>query len=230
MLADADLAGIGKTLGDAHRARFLLALMGGEELSAGELAARSGASSSLASAHLSKLLGAGLIVARKRGRRRYYRLAGPQVSQALETLLTIAPPRKAQGLRDVNRGKAIRRARTCYDHLAGQLGVELTEALERRRLLRRCDGGWEVTPAGCRYFAGRGIDIPALRVRRRTLVRPCLDWTERRPHLAGALGAALAAHLFEQRFIEHLPGSRAVRVTPAGERHLSASLGLRLAA
>lgn len=128
-LADADLATVGRAIGDANRARFLLALLGGQELSAGELASRAGTSSSLASAHLTKLLDAGLITAVKQGRNRHYSLANPQVARCVEGLLTIAPHRPASGLTEVNAGQALRRARTCYDHLAGRLGVRVTHAL-----------------------------------------------------------------------------------------------------
>ena len=228
MLADANLAAVGRVIGDAHRARFLLALLGGQELTAGELAARSGASSSLASAHLSRLLESGLVGARKRGRRRYYRLAGPEVAQAIEGLLAVAPVESAHGLRESSRGEAIRRARTCYDHLAGRLGVSLADALEEERLLGPLDQGWTVTPAGERRLASLGVDVGALRERRRTLIRPCLDWTERRPHVAGALGAALAERFLELGWVRRLPGSRAVGITPDGQRELLAQFAVRV--
>jgi len=209
-------------LGDDHRARFLLALLGGEQLSAGELAARSGASPSLASAHLAKLLGAGLVTANRQGRQRYYRLASPQVARAVEALLAIAPVSRASGLRESTRGEAIRRARTCYDHLAGRLGVALTDAFEQRRIIRPHQSGWELTPQGERELGALGLDIGALRGHRRAFMRPCLDWTERRPHLAGALGAGIATGLFELGWIHRLPHSRAVRITQTGEAELRA--------
>ena len=118
MLADADLASIGRALGDAHRARFVLALLGGEELPAGELAARAGTSSSLTSAHLARLLESGLVTARAQGRQRYYKIASAQIAESIEALLAIAPHQDAVGLTEVTRGKALQRARTCYDHLA----------------------------------------------------------------------------------------------------------------
>src|ERR1700733_1361872 len=121
MLADADLASIGRALGDAHRARFVLALIGGEELPAGELAARAGTSSSLPSPPLAKLLESGLVTARAQGRQRYYSIASAQIAESIEALLAIAPHQDAVGLTSVTRGKALQRARTCYDHLAGQL-------------------------------------------------------------------------------------------------------------
>jgi DNA-binding transcriptional ArsR family regulator len=225
---DPDLAVIGRTLADTHRSRFLLALLGGEELSAGELAARSGASPSLASAHLAKLLDAGLVTATRDGRQRYYRVATAQVAEALEGLIAIAPPRKPSGLREARRGEAIRRARTCYDHLAGCLGVALTESLEERELLRPGEGVWELTARGEAAFADLGIDVDDLRGRRRAFIRSCLDWTERRPHLAGALGAALATRFFELAWIRRLPATRAVVLTPAGEAELRARFGVEV--
>jgi DNA-binding transcriptional ArsR family regulator len=228
VFADADLATVGRMLGDGHRARFLLALLGGEELTAGELARRSGASSSLASSHLSKLLDAGLVGVRQDGRRRRYRLAGDEVARALEALLAIAPTRDASGLRESVRGEAIKRARTCYDHLAGRLGIGLVDAMESERLLDPRDGGWDITARGEQRLDDLGLDLDALRRLRRPLVRSCPDWTERRPHVAGAVGAALADRLIEDRWVQRLPGSRAVRVTEHGERRLLSHFGLRV--
>src|SRR5512135_34674 len=145
MLADADLSHVAALIGDPHRARFLLALLGGEELPAGELADRAGASSSLASSHLAKLLDGGLVAAERRGRNRYFRLASPRVAEVIEQLLALAPARTATGLREVRRGAALAQARTCYDHCAGRLGVGLTDALERQRVIRADEGGFELT-------------------------------------------------------------------------------------
>jgi DNA-binding transcriptional ArsR family regulator len=230
MLADADLANVAGLIGDPHRAGFLLALTGGGELPAGELADRTGASSSLASGHLAKLLAGGLVTAERRGRRRYYRLAGPDVAHAIEGLLAIAPHRPAGNLRESTQGEAIRRARTCYDHLAGRLGVALTEALRRDRLISGGDDGWALTAAGQRRLDAFGLDVEALGTRRRTLIRPCLDWTERRPHVAGALGACIAERILELGWVERLPGTRALLVTPDGVRGLRAEFAVELGA
>jgi DNA-binding transcriptional ArsR family regulator len=228
VFADADLAMIGRVIGDAHRARFMLALLGGEELTAGELARRSGASSSLASSHLSKLLDAGLVSVERHGRERRYRLAGTEVAQALEGLLAIAPSRAAQGLRDSVRGEAIKRARTCYDHLAGHLGVALVDSMEKQRLLIPVSHGWELSQRGEERLEELGFELSALKRRRRPLLRPCLDWTERRPHIAGALGAAIAERLIGQDWVARLPGSRALRITAHGERELLCHFGLQI--
>jgi DNA-binding transcriptional ArsR family regulator len=226
MLADADLARLGALLGDGRRAAMLLALMSGEELSAGELAARAGASSSLAAAHLAKLRDGGLILDRRQGRERRYRLAGPAVAEALEHLLALAPPRPPRSLRESNRGAAIQRARTCYDHLAGELGVGLTEALERQGALETADAGYSLTRSGTRRLTELGVDITNARQGKRAFARQCLDWTERRPHLAGALGAALADRFFELEWVSRRPGSRALTVTPQGASELRARFGL----
>jgi DNA-binding transcriptional ArsR family regulator len=228
MLADADLASIGRALGDAHRARFVLALLGGEELPAGELAARAGTSSSLTSAHLAKLLESGLVTARAQGRQRYYKIASAQIAESIEALLAIAPHQDAVGLTEVTRGKALQRARTCYDHLAGQLGVALVDSFERDRMLLPTASGWDLTSAGERKLAHLGLDAAALHEGRRPFLRPCLDWTERRPHLAGMLGQALAGHLLELDWVRRSNQSRALVITPSGERQLLAEFAIRL--
>jgi DNA-binding transcriptional ArsR family regulator len=228
VLADADLAAVAALMGDGHRASMLLALLGGDELPARELAARAGVSSSLASSHLGKLTAGGLVIAERRGRNRFYRLADRHIAEAIEALLAIAPDRRARSLRESNRGEAIRQARTCYDHLAGELGVALTDALGRGGMIGSDDDGYAVTATGRRRFAALGIDVEDLRTHARVLTRPCLDWTERRPHLAGSLGAALAARMFELEWIRRRPGTRAVQVTDLGLRRLRAELAINL--
>ncbi len=228
MLADADLATIAALIGDRRRAGILLALMGGQELPAHELAARVGASSSLASSHLSKLLEGGLLAAQRRGRERYYRIADQQVAQALEGLLAIAPARSAKTLRESSRGQAIRHARTCYDHLAGELGVGVTEAMEHQHLITAHDGGYTLTATGEKRLQALGVDVSAVRERRRAFAGQCLDWTQRRPHLAGALGAAIADQLFELRWLKRIPNSRALAITPSGAQQLRTQFALDL--
>jgi DNA-binding transcriptional ArsR family regulator len=228
MLADADLASIGRALGDAHRARFVLALLGGEELPAGELAARAGTSSSLTSAHLARLLESGLVTARAQGRQRYYKIASAQIAESIEALLAIAPRRDAAGLTDVTRGRALQRARTCYDHVAGQLGVALADSFERDRMLVPTASGWDLTSRGERKLDDLGLDTAALRQGRRPFLRPCLDWTERRPHLAGLLGQALASRLLDLDWVRRSSGSRALLITAPGERKLLAEFAIKL--
>jgi len=228
MLADADLAAVAELM-TAHRATLLLALVGGRALSASELAARASISRSLASSHLSRLLDGGLVTVEQRGRQRHYRLAGPQVAEVIEVMLRIAPARRASSLREASRGEAIRHARTCYDHLAGALGVALTDVLQRQRLIEPADTAYHLTPSGQERLERLGLDIAALRQGRRAFARPCLDWTERRPHLAGALGAGIAERLLELRWLRRVPGSRALQITDTGQRRLRDELGLNLA-
>ena len=228
MLADADLSTVADLM-TAHRATLLLALLGGRPLSAGELATRAGISPSLASSHLSKLLDGGLVAVEQKGRRRHYRLATPRVAEVIEAMLTIAPDRAAAGLRESTRGAALRGARTCYDHLAGELGVALTDSLERQHLIENGDGSYTLTAAGERRLESLGIEVEPLRLQRRAFARPCLDWTERRPHLAGAVGAAIAEHALAQRWVTFVPGTRALRVTDDGRRGFLEQFALNVA-
>ena len=231
MLADGDLATLAELL-SGHRATILLALLGGDALTAGELARRAGVSPSLASSHLARLRDGGLIDYSAHGRERAYRVASPLVAEAIEGLLRIAPSRRATGLREARTGEALRHARTCYDHLAGELGVAISDALTHRGLLRRPGDGdaYTLTDAGAAHLDALGLDVDGLRARRRAFVRPCLDWTERRPHLAGALGAGIADHALAHGWLARRPGSRALRVTEDGARGLRDAYGLNLGA
>lgn len=216
VLADADLAKVASLMGDRTRASILLALLGGAPLSASELAGRARVSPSLASSHLARLLEGRMLEVDRQGRNRYYRLAGVEIARAIEALLAIAPERPATSLRESSHGQALRQARTCYDHLAGELGVALTDALERRHVLERREDAYTVTRSGRTFLREAGVDVESLADRRRPLTRQCLDWTERRPHLAGALGAALADRLFALGWLRRSPGHRALRITGAG--------------
>ncbi|HTU98117.1 MAG TPA: helix-turn-helix domain-containing protein [Solirubrobacteraceae bacterium] len=227
MLADADLSTVAELM-TAHRATMLLALLGGHPLTAGQLADRAGISPSLASSHLSKLLDGGLVAVEQSGRQRHYRLADPRVAEVIEAMLTIAPARAAAGLRESRRGSALRGARTCYDHLAGELGVALTDSLQRQRLIGSADAAFGLTSAGQRRLESLGIEVDELRLQRRAFTRACLDWTERRPHLAGAVGAAIAQHAMDQQWVAHVPGTRGLRVTPEGRRGFLEQFSLNL--
>ena len=185
-------------------------------------------SSSLTSAHLAKLLESGLVTARAQGRQRYYKIAGAQIAESIEALLAIAPHQDAVGLTQVTRGKALQRARTCYDHLAGQLGVALVDSFERDRMLLPTASGWDLTSAGERKLAHLGLDAAALHEGRRPFLRPCLDWTERRPHLAGLLGQALAGRLLDLDWVRRSSQSRALVITASGERQLLAEFAIKL--
>jgi DNA-binding transcriptional ArsR family regulator len=210
-----DLAAVGALIGNTTRASMLNLLSDGRAHRASELAKLAGVTPSTASAHLVRLLEGGLVAVERAGRCRYYRLADARVAAALEALAIIALDRPVHSLRVAERNIALRFARACYDHLAGRLGVEIADALQRRRVLVPTDSGWEVR-ADRLSVGPLEIDIDTLRHHRRPLLRACLDWSERRPHVAGALGAALADALFELRWIERRPDTRALRVTSVG--------------
>lgn len=229
MLADADLSAVAELM-SGHRASLLLALIGGRPLSASELATRAGISRSLASTHLSRLLDGQLITVTQQGRQRYYRIAGAPVAEAIENLLTLAPERAATDESEAKHGRGIRHARTCYDHLAGRLGVALTDALQHQQIIVAADNAYRLTTSGEARLQSLGIDIAALRERRRSFARPCPDWTERRPHLAGALGAALADRLFELEWIRRTTTDRSLQITRLGQRCLREELAINLAA
>ncbi|WP_028476871.1 helix-turn-helix transcriptional regulator [Nocardia sp. CNY236] len=211
----APLAEIAGLLADHTRAAFCHALLDGRAWTAGELARHAGVRPSTASQQLSRLIAGGLLTAERQGRHRYIRLAGPEQAALIETLASYAgettPP---QNLRESVRFEAEARARTCYDHLAGQLGVALADAMIARGLVAT-DSGLAVTPEG-RAWLTDALGYQHPRSSRRPLVRSCLDRTERRPHLAGALGATLCATALERQWVRRVGSGRALRVTPQG--------------
>ena len=221
------LAEVAALLGDPGRAGMMTALLDGTARPAGELARIAGVTPATASMHLAKLVACGLLRAEPRGRHRYYRLAGAQVAHALESLAILLPPRAAPDAPD-RPVEPLHRARLCYDHLAGRLGVAVSKALIERKLLRLHDDAYALPPAGRRWFERFGIAVAPLEQARRPLLRTCIDWTERREHLGGALGAALAADLLERDWLRRERGKRTLLVTAAGRRGLHRALGLRL--
>jgi DNA-binding transcriptional ArsR family regulator len=225
MTSQSAFAEVAALAGDPARAGMLHALMDGRALTASELARVAGITPQTASGHLARLAVAGLLVVEKQGRHRYHRLASPTVAQMMESIMQVAAgldtnrPRLVVGPRDA----ALRAARTCYDHLAGRLGVALADALVEADRVELTDDGGLVTDAGIAFFCHIGIDLDrqANRSGRRSgrlLCRPCLDWSERRPHLAGTIGAALCAHSIEKGWIRRNDGTRAVTITPNGQR------------
>ncbi|MEV5090193.1 ArsR/SmtB family transcription factor [Streptomyces griseoincarnatus] len=211
---------------DETRAACLLALLDGRAWTAGELARHCGVAASTLSEHLGKLVGGGMLAEERQGRHRYVRLADARVAQLVEDLTAHIAPDAAEpprGLRQSGADSAMARGRTCYDHLAGRLGIAVTDALTARGLLRQ-DTGFALTDAGLDWFGALGVDLG--RRGRRPLARACLDWTERRPHLAGAAGAALCRHLLDQGWCVRIGSSRAVKVTGTGERALTDLLGI----
>jgi DNA-binding transcriptional ArsR family regulator len=226
MIVDADIAAVGALIGERARASMLLALMGGEAVSAGELARQAGVTPSGATAHLRRLRDGGLVTDEVVGRQRVFRLAGPDVAEALETLSLVAPPLPVRGLRESNAAAALKRARTCYDHLAGELGVAVTEALVARGVLAPAAARYSVTGVGRVWLDELGIDVDALKQKPRSFARSCPDWSERRPHLAGSLGAGIASTFFARGWVRRRPGGRAVVVTTAGAEWLEGALGV----
>jgi DNA-binding transcriptional ArsR family regulator len=226
---DADLASVAGLIADRHRAQMLLTLLGGRPQSGSALAEAAGISRSLASAHLKKLVEGRLVRVEPSGRQRLYSIASEPVAEALEILILLAPPSKVRSLTDASRSKSLRWARMCYDHLAGAVGVSLTGALIARGLVLERDGSYLLGPGGAEEFGSIGVDVGGLERRTRPLLRPCLDWSERRYHLAGSLGAALTASLIERRWITTREASRIVTVTEAGQAGLKEWLGVDLA-
>jgi DNA-binding transcriptional ArsR family regulator len=230
---DANIAPVAALLADPARASMLGALLSGNPLAAGELSQVAGISPATASAHLAKLLDGGLVAVTAQGRHRYYRLAGHEIATVLESIAEISPVRPARGLRQSREAVALAQARTCYDHLAGRAGVALFDAFMRQRILAGSgtgtDAAYEVTSEGAGQLAAFGVDVATVARARRRFAGACLDWTQRRPHLNGALGAAVTARLLELSWIERGPSRRAVRVTAAGADGLTDTFGWSLA-
>ena len=228
MSRSAELADLAGLLADRTRAAFCLALLDGRAWTAGELATHAGVAASTASEHLDRLLAGGLLVQRRQGRHRYVQIAGPQTAQLLETLTAhLEPaPRPANSLRSATVSAALARGRTCYDHLAGRLGVAITDAMTASGLLDR-QNGFTLTESGVDWLTGPlGVNPEVLRASRRPVARECLDWTERRSHLAGTAGAQLRLRLAGNDWIRRTGSGRAVRLTPAGAAALHELLGL----
>ncbi|MEU3431871.1 winged helix-turn-helix domain-containing protein [Streptomyces sp. NPDC006863] len=219
------LATVAKLLADGTRAGFCLALLDGRAWTATELARHAGVAPSTATEHLHALVRGNLLAEERQGRHRYVRLAGPHVAELVESLAAMAPERTPapRSLSAAGRRQALAHARTCYDHLAGTVGVAITDAMLERGLLD-LEHGLGLTSAGAAWIEDLGITVPT--GTRRPSVRPCLDWTERRPHLAGAVGAALCRHAFGTGWITPVGTTRAVAVTALGRQALRRHLGL----
>lgn len=219
------LSQVAGLLADPTRARFCLALLDGRAWTAGELARHGGVAASTATEHLNALVSGGLLEQVRQGRHRYVRLASPEVAELVERLAALAPDTEpvAPSLRARTRQRRLAHARTCYDHLAGRLGVAVTEAMIARGIL--ADGqGLHLTTRGTAWVEDLGLTVtPGAR---RPAVRPCLDWTERRFHLAGVLGAAFCSHAFTAGWITRTPTPRAVEVTPLGLEAFDDLLGI----
>lgn len=220
-----DIAQIAALIGDSARARMLFALIDSRELSASELASRAQVSPQAATAHLRKLTGGGLIGVRSAGRQRLFTLSSVRVARAVETLASIAPVGPVNSLNQHTTMERLRQARSCYDHLAGQLGVAVTDAMLHRGVLAGSSEHFRLTRSGASFLSEIGIEVEPLREHRRTLVRACLDWTERRAHLGGSIGAALLDRFVANQWLLRNSNDRALQITPDGHSALSRFFG-----
>ncbi len=220
------VATVGTLMGDPARASILCALIDGRAHTATELSYAAGVSPQTTSSHLAKLVDGDLLTLERQGRHRYYRLTSADVAKAIEALLVVSTGRPARHRSIGPRDEGLRQARMCYDHLAGRFGVVLTDAMLKKRYLADGDNGFDLTQTGERFVTGLGIDLEATRRRRRAFALKCLDWSERRHHVAGAVGAALADRLVQLKWVRRMPDSRAVVITRKGKEDLKNILGL----
>ncbi len=217
---------IGAMIGVPARANMLAALVGGQALTATELALHAGVTQQTASSHLKKMIDTGLLKVEKQGRHRYFRLANARVAEALETLAHLVPATPVVHKKPSKLLSELRASRMCYDHMAGVLGVTVADALTDKGYIIADDTDFTATPAGEAFFADLGLDLAALRTTRRHFARRCLDWSERRSHVGGALGAGLADAFLKNGWIARQSGTRKVTVTEAGENALMDRFGL----
>lgn len=226
MSAQTHLAQIGALVGDPARANILLALMDAQARTAKELAFLARVGAPTASAHLAKLVDGGLLTALPQGRHRYYRIASPDIGRMIEAMLgfagTIARPARRAGPAD----ERMRAARTCYDHIAGRLGVAIADAMQDAGHVVLDDGAGRISPSGHVFLARLGLDLDDCRGRRRITCRPCLDWSERRFHLAGMVGKALCDHCLRLGWVERMRDSRALAITASGQEAFQTLFGI----
>jgi DNA-binding transcriptional ArsR family regulator len=219
-------ARIGAVIGVPARANMLAAMAGGQALTATELAMHAGVTAQTASSHLKKMTDLQLITVEKQGRHRYFRLADARVADALEPLAHLLPDMPVAHRKPSKILLELRESRMCYDHLAGVLGVAIADALKKQGYVTEDEHDFHPTPDGVAFFSELGIDLDVIKGKRRHLARRCLDWSERRPHVGGALGAALADQFIEKGWIERVQGSRKVVMTANGRSALSSQLGI----
>ncbi|MCJ2058504.1 winged helix-turn-helix domain-containing protein [Methylobacterium sp. J-048] len=230
MTSAASMSGTAALIGDPARANILTALLDGRALTATELAHTAGVTAPTASGHLAKLVEGRLLGVTVQGRHRYFRLATPEVARMLETILVVA----AAGPESIARratpriSPELREARTCYDHLAGRLGVAIADALVSRGLIVLGEEAGEATEAGRAWLARFGVPVEPVGRTKRLFCRPCLDWSERRPHLAGRLGAALCCRCEELGWIDRARDGRVVTLTPTGRRGFADTFGFHI--
>lgn len=224
-----NLAAIGQLLGDPTRTLMLEMLYDGRAWSATELASSAGITPQTASSHLRKLVDAGLITVESRGRHRYFELAGPDIAEAIEALLVLATRRLNQPEPVAVRCEPLRLARSCYDHVAGHFGVALTDAMLQKNILVTAQDSFALGSKGMEFMVSLDIDVEVLGKGRRAFARRCLDWSERRYHLGGALGAALMSAMVERKWIRRCPDSRVLNITGQGRKRM-VELGMDLEA
>ncbi|WP_370868951.1 ArsR/SmtB family transcription factor [Ectorhizobium quercum] len=226
MISANTIAEVAGLFGDVARASILTALMGGRALTAGELARLAGVTAQTASGHLAKLLETGLVAVEKQGRHRYYRLASADVAEAMQALMVVAAAAPARHHPVGPRDKALRLARTCYDHMAGRLAVALADTLSDKGFISLAEGAGIVTDEGHRFFCDFGLALAPAKKGSRPLCRTCLDWSERRPHLGGRLGAELLSRCLDLGWVARMPEGRALSVSRKGEAGFSGLFGL----
>ena len=209
---------IAQLIGDPVRANILWTLLDGRAYTASELAAAVDTSAPNLSMHLAKLIKADLLTVEAQGRHRYYTFSRPEVAYAVEALAALVPPRHRETAEKED--PPIRICRTCYDHLAGRVGVQVTDSLVKQKILVQVGGQFELTEKGTHWFATHGIDTTTLQRQKRHFSRTCLDWTERRPHLAGSLGAALLQKMLTAQWLRRKPNTRALTITVVGQQAL----------
>ncbi len=226
MITGPIIAEIAALVGDPARATMVSALLDGRALTASELASSARITPQTASTHLAKLTEAGVLSVVRSGRHRYFRLALPAVADMIDGIVAVALAKRPQYRPLTRQARALSAARICYDHLAGRLSVDLTDSFVAHEYIVLDDEGAEITTAGTRFLTEFGIELPTRRSPRRRFCRLCLDWTERRPHIAGAVGVALATRCFALGWLERTPRSHAVIVTPLGRRGFQKTFGI----
>jgi DNA-binding transcriptional ArsR family regulator len=226
MITGPIVAEIAALLADPARATMVWALLDGRALTASELAGAARVTPQTASTHLAKLTKAGLLSVARHGRYRYFRFASPKVTDMIDGIVAVALEKRPRYRPLSRQARALNAARICYDHLAGRLSVDLTDSFVARDYVVLDDKVGEITRAGTRFLTEFGIELPALRSTRRHSCRLCLDWTERRPHIAGAVGAAITKRYFDLGWLERMNGSHAVVVTPLGRRGFLKAFGV----
>ncbi|MGJ8628046.1 MAG: ArsR/SmtB family transcription factor [Sulfitobacter sp.] len=220
-----DISRIAALIGDPARANILTALMSGKALTATELAGEAGVTLQTASAHLSKLESAGMIACRKSGRHKYFTLGGDDVGHALEVLMGLAAGAGHLRTRTGPKDAALREARVCYNHLAGEKGITLFQGMLSREYVREVDEDVVLTDAGAEFLTQFGVDLTLLKRSKTPLCRPCLDWSARRSHLAGSVGRALLAQMQERGWAKRIEGTRIVAFTSDGEAAFEQTFG-----